>query len=153
MQSYPKGFSSLLWSVLALLLLSGLLLTPGALEMRLEWDIPWRLPGGWRVGVAAAHALGAFLGLFVIGALASVHMRAGLRRRQSLWSGFTTATTFGLLALTGLGVYYVAAESASVWLSVGHLVLGILAVVPVVVHTIRGRRLRAIRLREARYFD
>lgn len=153
MQSYPKGFSPLLWSVLALLFASGLVLTPGALEMRLEWDIAWRLPGGWRIGVAAAHALGAFLSLFIIGALASLHMRAGLRRRQSLWSGFSTVTAFGLLAVTGLGIYYVAAEPISVWLSLGHLLLGLLIVVPLVVHTIRGRRLRVIRLRESRTFD
>lgn len=120
---------------------------------RLEWDIPWRLPGGWRIGVAAAHAFGAFLTVFVIGALASLHMRAGLRRRQSLWSGFTTAVTFALLALTGLGIYYVAAEPANVWLSMGHTLLGLLIVVPVLTHTIRGRRLRTLRLRESRYFD
>lgn len=149
MLSYPKGFLASLWVVLALLFMTGLVLLPGALEMRLEWDLPWRLPGGMRIAVAAAHALGAFLTLLVIGALIPLHMRQGLRRQRSVATGIWLLVILGLLAISGLAIYYVGGEFSSVLASMVHVVAGLAIIIPLTVHAVKGRRMRLQRLLEA----
>jgi len=140
MHAYPRGFLTALWVVLVLIFATGIALAPGALELRLEWDMPLRLPGGSRIIVAAAHALGAFLSLLVIGALIPMHMRSGLRRRRSVVTGITLIALFSLLAITGLAIYYVSAESMSAWASASHLIVGLTLAIPLTVHVVRGRR-------------
>jgi hypothetical protein len=46
------------WSVVSLLLLSGLVLLPGMLALRLEWDVPERWLPGARNLWAAGHGRG-----------------------------------------------------------------------------------------------
>lgn len=144
MIGYQRGFLPFLWTTLALCLATGLLLVPGALELRLEWDAPLQLPEGYRVGVAAAHAFCAFAVLMLIGSLYAIHMRMGWRRRQNLITGFATVGTFGVLVLSGLGIYYVAAERASMWISVSHMGVGAATVITVAVHAMKGRKLRGV---------
>jgi hypothetical protein len=129
--------------VLAGLLASGLLLAPGAFELRLAWDVPGRLPGGWRVGAAALHAAFSFAVLVFVGALIPMHMRAGLRRGRNVGTGLTLVVLFLALALTGLGIYYIGDEHASALISMTHLALGLLGCVPVAWHAIAGRRIGA----------
>jgi hypothetical protein len=141
MLGYPKKFQPLFWCAVALLCFSGLLLIPGALELRLDWDVPWHLPDGSRVYVAMLHAFGAFAVLVAVGALIPLHMRMGLRRKHNVVSGLTVATLAGLLVLTSLGVYYFADERASLWSSALHIVLSIIAVVATPIHVVLGRKL------------
>lgn len=124
MKTYPRGFVPLLHAVLLALLSSGLLLAPGALHMRLEWELPWLLPSGARVWVAALHALSFFLMLGLVGALWTVHVRAGWVRRENLISGALLLLAFGLLGATGLALYYAGGERLAAWSAVVHLLVG-----------------------------
>jgi hypothetical protein len=146
MHSYPKYFLPWLWSITGVLFCSGLLLIPGALELRLEWDVPFGL-GSARIAVAALHALMAFATLVAIGALIPVHMRLGLRQRRQQFSGLLIVGWFALLALTALGVYYLAHPTFSVIVSVAHIVLGAAMILPLAWHALKGRRLRRQRAR------
>jgi len=139
MKGYVPVFPRVLWGVLVVLFLSGVILVPGALELRGELDVPWRLPGGTRVLTAAVHAAAAFAFCGVLGALAVIHMRAGWRRKKHRLSGVTLASFMGALVATGWGVYYAGERSAS-FVSFTHMVLGVGGVVAVVVHFVRAKR-------------
>jgi hypothetical protein len=143
MKGYPRFFAPLLWAILASLFITGLFLAPGALEMRLEWDVPWRLASGMRIWIAAGHALFAFAVLSILGGLAAVHMRAGFRRRRNLTTGLLLLSGFLMLALTALGIYYLGDERLGVWASIVHLVIGLLLAWPLGLHVATARRLRA----------
>jgi hypothetical protein len=143
MKGYPRFFHPLLWATLAMLYITGLVLGPSALEMRLEWEMPWRLGAGLRLPVAAAHALLAFIALLFLGALSALHVRTGLRRQRSVISGLTLLSSFAVLTLSALGIYYLGEERAGAWASVVHLSVGILVALPLASHVLSSRRLRA----------
>lgn len=124
MKGHPRWFHPLVMVVASSLLLSGLLLAPSMLMMRAEVDVPWHLDGSQRVGVAAWHALSAMLATWVVGALWTVHMRAGWRRRLQRVSGALLVGLIALLAGSALGIYYLGDESLSVWAAWVHLVVG-----------------------------
>jgi hypothetical protein len=121
MVGYPRNFLSVLWTVLVALSITGLALLPGALELRWEMDVPLHLPAGSRIVVAALHALCAFLILALIGALYAMHMRMGWRRWENVGSGIASVGALVALALSGLGIYYVAGEQLSRWTSANHM--------------------------------
>jgi hypothetical protein len=143
MKGYPRFFSPLLWVILTSVFITGLFLAPGALEMRLEWEVPWRLAPGMRIWLAAGHALSAFAVLSTLGGLAAVHMRAGFRRRRNLTTGLLLLAGFVALALTALGIYYLGDERLGVWASIGHLAIGLLLALPLGLHVATARRLCA----------
>lgn len=143
---YPRYFKTVLWTVLGALIITGLLLIPGALELRWEMDAPLQLPRGTRIGVAALHALGAFLMLAVLGSLFTLHMRIGWRHGENIRSGLTTVGSILALVLSGLGIYYLADEALSRWTSALHIALGVAAAAATALHYVLGRRIRAARL-------
>ncbi|MDD3610452.1 MAG: hypothetical protein PHI49_11965 [Halothiobacillaceae bacterium] len=143
MNGYPAAFRWWLHGTLALLFTSGLLLTPGALEMRLEWSVPWSLDGGQRVWAAAAHAACVFITLYLIGALWTVHMRSGWRRRENLVGGHLLLTAFALLSASGLGLYYLGDETLGRYALLAHLGAGLLMPPFLLGHVLGGRRARA----------
>ena len=124
MKTYPARFAAVLHIALAGLLASGLLLVPGALRMRLEWDVPWALGDGARVWVAAVHAACFFSMLALLGAVWTVHVRAGWLRRENRRSGAAMLAAFGLLAVSGLGLYYAGGETLPRWSVIVHLLAG-----------------------------
>lgn len=142
MKGYPRGFLATLWTVCMALLATGLLLAPTTLELRLGWQMPWRLGGGARVGVAAMHAALAFLLLFVIGALWSIHMRAGWRQRRQRKTGAMLVCDLLGLALSALGVYYLGDSGVADATALAHLSLGVLLALPLAVHAMTKRRHR-----------
>jgi hypothetical protein len=143
MKGYPRFFRPLLWAILSALLVTGLLLAPSALEMRLEWEVPWRLGPGLRLPVAAVHALLAFVALSVLGALAALHVRAGFRRRRNVVSGLALLLSFAALVLSAVGIYYLGEERPGAWASAIHLVVGLLAPLALTLHFVVARRMRA----------
>ena len=145
MKAYPRGFVTLLWWVFAFLTVSGILLIPNMLEMRLHWSIALALPSGSRVWIALAHALGAFATLIVMGALLPLHIRYGLRRRIHLKSGLILTSIFVGLPLTALGIYYFGDDAWSAWSSIVHLVLASAAVLALIAHVVLAKRLQARR--------
>jgi hypothetical protein len=125
MKGYPAGFMRLLLAALGLVLLSGLLLAPTSLQMRADVSLGWQLPAAGRVGVAALHAGAGMLLMGLSGALWSVHMRAGWRRRRQRRSGGLLAGGLGLLALSALAVYYVGDEALASVVAFAHLGVGL----------------------------
>jgi hypothetical protein len=143
MKGYPRWFYSGLLLVMAVLFASGCLLIPTVFELKLEWEMPWRLPAGQHVAVAAIHATVSFVVLGMIGALWSVHMRSGWRRKRNLHTGLVLLGTMLLLALSAVGIYYLGDGDASMAASVLHLAVGIMAALLIVAHDLIGRRYHA----------
>ena len=146
MKGYPGWFLRVLLATLLLVLASGLLLTPTTLTMRFDMDVAWRLPGAARILAAAAHAVGGFAAMLLLGALWSVHMRAGWRRHRHRASGALVGGLLLLLALSAVGLYYLGEEQAGALAAALHLGIGLVLVLPFGWHWIAGRRsLRAKR--------
>lgn len=143
MKGYPAGFILILRTTLTALFVSGLILAPGALEMRLEWAVPWSLEGGARVWGAALHAASYFVMLFLLGALWTVHMRAGWVRRENVLSGGLLLGAFGLLALSGLGLYYLGDASLGSLALAAHLLAGLGLPGLLVAHILGAKRAQA----------
>jgi len=142
MTNYPKWFlPALLWTLL-LMFASGLLLAPTTLAMRTELEVAWRLPGAGRIAVAALHAAGGFALMLLMGALWSVHMRSGWRRRKQRLSGVLLGSWLIVLTLSAVAVYYVGEDTLGRLAALTHLVLGLALLVPFLVHWLRGRRVR-----------
>lgn len=127
MKGYPKWFSAnLITTILAILFLTGLLLAPTTLVVRLEKEIPWRLSTNSHVVAAALHVFFGFVALAVVGALSSIHMRKEWNRKRNRVSGMSLVGLFIFLSLSGLGIYYFGNETLSLLSSVSHLVVGVL---------------------------
>lgn len=86
------------------------------------------------------HGVAAYLFLLAAGALIPVHVKLGWSTRRNLLSGLALASVLGLLALTALGLYYVADEALRGWTSLVHWLIGIVAVAALAIHVIRGLR-------------
>jgi cytochrome b subunit of formate dehydrogenase len=142
MNAYPRYFLWLLGIVSTLLVISGLALTPGMFELRLEWEVPWTLPSGWRSVAAGLHGFCTMAVLLMVGALLPLHVRAGLRLARNFVSGILLLTALAILALTGWTIYYVINEELSKVGSIVHLLTGIAVLVPATIHVVRGLKLR-----------
>ena len=148
MNGYPRFFVPTLWSTLITLAITGVLLLPGALEMRFQWDMGLMLPDGWRVYTAMTHAFAAFMILVILGALAPMHMRLGWRRRANLTTGFALLALLLTLVLSSLAIYYLASETISRVSSVAHMMAACFGGAIIALHAMIGRRLaRASRAR------
>jgi hypothetical protein len=142
MNAYPPGFKAVLHAVLSVLFFSGLLLMPGSLEMRLEWGVPWSLDSGSRVWVAAGHAASYFATLLLLGALWTIHMRSGWLRAENTLSGSLMLASFGLLMLSGLGLYYAGDEALGRIALYVHLLAGLTLPLLLGVHILGARQAR-----------
>lgn len=139
MKGYPKQFVPVLLAALLFLALSGLLLAPETLFLKGEIDVPWRLSGTPRVILGALHATGAFIIMMLTGALWSVHMRAGWRKKKQRVSGALLAGCMALLCITAIGIYYLADEGLGPLSALAHLGLGIALLPPFIWHWLKGR--------------
>lgn len=142
MKGYPSWFRPALLGTCLGLYASGCLLAPTTLVLRATWDLGWRLGGGARVGVVALHAALAFAAMLFMGALWSVHMRSGWRRHRQKTSGLLVTLPALLLALTGVGIYYLADEDLANAAAFVHLCAGLALLLPFAWHLVTGRRLR-----------
>lgn len=138
MRGYPKWFYRfIIWSF-ALLTVTGFLLIPNALDMRLDWDVKWHLPGAIRLATVALHATMAFIVISQLGALWSVHMRIGWRHHKNLKTGLGLVAILAGLLITGLGIYY-AGEDWSVPASTAHIIIGLFIPIILVLHIVAAR--------------
>lgn len=142
MTHYPRGFMPALLALLGVVLASGLGLTPITLAVRAQWDVPWRPDGDARVWLAALHCAGAFVTAAFVGALWSVHMRAGWRRRRQRISGALLCVTLAGLTGTAVALYYVGDDRLAAAAAFAHLVAAGLAVGVFLRHRARGRAAR-----------
>jgi hypothetical protein len=88
----------------------------------------------------AAHGVAAYAALFAYALVGHVHMRTGWRVPALRSAGFWVVTTIAALALTGLGLYYVVAESSVALLRWTHVAAGMLLPLWLALHISRGRR-------------
>ncbi|NHZ63056.1 hypothetical protein [Massilia genomosp. 1] len=124
MKGYPAWFVRALLGALLLLFVSGCLMAPTTLLMRFEMELAWRLPGAGRVVTAAMHATGGFVVLMMLGALWSVHMRAGWRKRRQRGSGATLGIMLVLLAASAVAIYYAGDDALGSGAALVHLAMG-----------------------------
>jgi heme A synthase len=144
MKAYPHYFLKIFWWTQTLLAASGLLLLPGMLVLRLEWDIPDAVALiDSRVMLAALHGLLAFIGLLVLGALLPIHVRHGLRQRKNKRSGITLLSVIATLILSGWGIYYLADEQWSRWTSVLHVITALVVMLTLTIHVLLAKNERA----------
>lgn len=140
MRGYPGWFYPALLLTVFVLILTGGLLTPTLLDLRLEWDMPWRLEGDGQIAAAALHAAVSFWMLTMLGSLWNIHMRAGWRHRKHWRSGVAMALLMMFLLFTAIGIYYLADEQLAIVSAVSHLVSGTLVFALFVYHANIGYR-------------
>lgn len=140
MNRYPSWFPYVLLGIFGLLILSGLLLVPSALLFRMEWDVPWALPGDSRVAVAAIHVGAAMLALVSLGALLPVHMRTEWSKCRNRRSGIGIVALLAFLAVTGLCNLYAGDPVISKITSGLHMLLGLAVPLIVATHVFMGTR-------------
>ena len=128
----------LLYGVLALLFLSGtawaywnyLVASPADLEMSAK---TWAM----KVHGAAAMAI-----LVLVGMLLTSHVRFARRARRNRGNGSLLLGAFGILTITGYGLYYAGAERLRAWTSWIHLGVGLALPVLLILHLWFGKRTR-----------
>ncbi|HZX27303.1 MAG TPA: hypothetical protein VFF16_09550 [Telluria sp.] len=150
MRGYPGWFYPLLLLTVVVLFATGGLLTPPMLDLRLEWEMPWRLGADQRIAVAALHAALSFLMFALLGALWSVHMRAGWRHRRHWRSGLGMVALLLCLMASAIGIYYFGDETAATASAVSHLAAGALTFLLFGYHAVIGYR-HAVRHHHGRH--
>jgi hypothetical protein len=141
MRAYPRNFLAWFWSLLGLIALTGLVLLPGMLALRLEWDVPDRWLPPARVTWAAVHGLLAFLTLMLLGSILPLHVRHGLRQLKNRGTGIALLATLPVLILTGWGIYYFSNEDLARWTSVLHVLIALPISVLLGWHAWRAQRI------------
>ena len=140
MSGYPKGFYTVLMILGVALFVSGVLLVPTLLAMRLEIDVPWRLETDQRTITAAIHLVAAFAVLAATGAVWAVHMQRGWRMKRNRITGSLLVSILAVLGLTGAGVYYFGDEGLSKWSSLIHASAGLAVVLVLSWHMTRRNK-------------
>ncbi len=88
----------------------------------------------------AVHGIAGYAALIAFALVGHVHMRTGWRVPALRNAAFWLCATLAVLALTGLGFYYVAAEAAVPFLRWTHVAAGIILPGWLALHIARGRR-------------
>jgi len=147
MNGYPSAFTLLLRLAFLVVIITGVLLVPNALDMRLGWSLPWSLSSSARTWFVSSHAASYYLTLLMVGALWTVHMRAGWLRRENIISGMALISALALLALSGLLLYYAGEDNVVNAAVLAHVGVGLLLPAVLIVHIFGARRAqsRAVR--------
>ena len=80
------------------------------------------------------HGIVSLLFFILFGYLFATHILPGLRGRRRRTSGWIVLGLIGILCATVPGLYYLTSESAKNVVAVIHTTLGLLAVVPFIIH-------------------
>lgn len=140
MKGYPKQFYRWFILLATLLWLSGIALSPASLDMRFEYSLPWQLAAEINHHTTTLHALLAFITLWLLGAIWSVHIRANWGKKKNCASGSWLIAVCLVIALSGLGIYYIGEDSIANVTSLTHLLLGGLAPIALIAHLILGKK-------------
>ena len=136
-----KGFQRrFLYGVIALLFLTGaawaywnyLVSSSGDFEMTAK---AWAM----KIHGAAAMAI-----LVLVGMLLTGHVRYAWRVRRNRGNGSLFLGTFGILTITGYGLYYAGGERLRSWTSWIHLAVGLALPLLLVLHIWLGKRTRPV---------
>jgi len=121
---YSFWFFGALCCVVLIVFTSGVLMLPTMLEFKLDQDVLWRLSSSQRLPVVAIHSVLSLALLSLFGALWQLHIRVAWRKKQHRGSGLSLCVFLGLLAITGVGLYYLGSEFGLLWASVIHSIVG-----------------------------
>ncbi len=91
------------------------------------------------------HGIAAYAFAITAGALIPVHIRLGWRGKRNRRSGLTLVVLALALALTGLGLYYIAGDDARGVASIAHWTIGIGCGLALAIHAWRGRQTVAVK--------
>ncbi len=80
------------------------------------------------------HGIFGYASLWVFGMLWITHIVRGWNMRWRRWSGSTLAVFLLVLALTGLGIYYIDSRAIREWTIIVHWVLGLIALASFLFH-------------------
>ncbi|HVP71334.1 MAG TPA: hypothetical protein VMS45_08405 [Gemmatimonadaceae bacterium] len=95
----------------------------------------------WLAGpLLSAHGIAAYATIGTYALVGHAHLRTGWRIPVLRSAGIALAATIVLLALTGIGFYYVASEDAVPLLRWTHAAAGALLPCWLALHIVRGRR-------------
>lgn len=134
MKNYPKWFEPSLWGCVFLLILTGIAIIPKALSIRFTIDLPISLADELSQLSRIGHAVFAFIFLFIVGSLWSIHMRHGWRKNQKRISGSFLVGSIFILSITALIFYYAFDDGLTGIISIIHIVFGILMPSFVLIH-------------------
>ena len=88
------------------------------------------------------HGAAAMAILVLIGMLLTGHVRFAWRAGRNRANGSVFVGAFGVLAVTGYGLYYAGGERLRVWTSWIHLAVGLILPVLLLLHILLGRKTR-----------
>jgi len=128
-----------LYAVLGVLFLSGaawgywndLALSPGDFEASAK---------AWAMKIHGASAMAI---LVLIGTVLTAHVRFAWRAGRNRMNGSVLLSAFGVLTVTGYGLYYAGGERLRAWTSWIHLAVGLVLPVFLLVHILLGKRTRS----------
>jgi hypothetical protein len=88
------------------------------------------------------HGAAAMATLVLIGTILTAHVRFAWRAGRNRSNGVLFLGTFGILTVTGYGLYYAGGERLRAWTSWIHLGVGLALPFLMVVHILLGKRTR-----------
>jgi uncharacterized membrane protein len=135
----PNWLRRSLYSSLGLLWLSGLawLILHLFFARESQFGVA---PHPWQPKILLIHGVLAVAATFLFGWIAGSHVGANWRRGVQRISGVTLIALLVILALTGVGSYYLTWDAARSVNSLLHESAGVLAIVPALVHWAVARR-------------
>lgn len=97
------------------------------------------MPHPWQPTLLILHGIVAVLAVFLLGWICGIHVGPRLRWGAKRTSGIVLLAAGGLLILTGFANYYFTAPTLLIGTNTTHEIVGVLALVPMLVHCF-GRR-------------
>jgi hypothetical protein len=127
-----------LYAVLALLFLSGAAWS--------YWNYFVPSPGDFETSSKAwamkIHGAAAMAILVLIGTVLTAHVRFSWRAGRNRTNGSVFLSAFGVLTITGYGLYYAGGERLRAWTSWIHLAVGLVLPILLLIHILLGKRTR-----------
>jgi magnesium-transporting ATPase (P-type) len=128
----------LLYAVIALLFVSG--------AVWAHWNYLVPEPGNFVLTAKAwamkIHGGAAMAILVLVGMLLTSHVRFAWRVRRNRGNGSLFLGAFGILTITGYGLYYAGGECLRAWTSWIHLAVGLALPLLLILHIWLGKRTR-----------
>jgi hypothetical protein len=97
-------------------------------------------PHPWATAMLTAHGVVAYAALVAYALVGHAHLRTGWRVPALRSAAFVLCAAVVFLAVTGLGFYYIATESALPLLRWSHVAAGVILPCCLALHIVRGRR-------------
>ena len=128
----------LLYGVLALLFLTG--------AAWAYWNYLVASPSDFEISAKTlamkVHGAAAMAILVLVGMLLTGHVRSAWRARRNRGNGSLFLSAFGILTVTGYGLYYAGGENLRAWSSWIHLAVGLALPLLLILHIWLGKRMR-----------